>query len=108
MFCNSIDTFLYVPFKKTESISLSEPLQSFIKHNYDNDPNAFSVDFKTLNQWRNEIIHLEPHVASINKLLRYCGQLVHLSSKFPINEHNVTPLLIRLNYLFLGLLRFLL
>lgn len=81
----STSNILAIPVKLTERITLSTALREYISLNYEEHPNLFTEDFRVLDDLRIDITTLEVHINSLHRLLKYHGQLVFLSSKFPID-----------------------
>ncbi|KAI9146342.1 BRO1-like domain-containing protein [Paraphysoderma sedebokerense] len=75
--------------KRTESISLIEPLRLYIRRSYSEDDSQYSDDFRTLEILRNDIVNVEIHTNALSRLLKYYGQLHFISAKFPIDENNI-------------------
>ncbi|KAJ3185229.1 pH-response regulator protein palA/rim20 [Gaertneriomyces sp. JEL0708] len=85
----STSNMLPVEFKRTERLSLSPPLKSYIASQYAEDPDIYIDDFRELESLRGDIMQLDVHPASLNKLLKYWGQLTHVGAKFPIDENHI-------------------
>ena len=75
--------------KKTEHVSLIEPLKHYITTHYGEKASSVSSDLSSLQKLREEILNLDIHQVCLHKLLKYYGQLVYIGSKFPINENNI-------------------
>ncbi|KAI8803201.1 BRO1-like domain-containing protein [Cladochytrium replicatum] len=81
---------LAVDLKRTEKVpTLTPALKAYISSSYREEPDTYVDDFRALDEARGDIMKLDIHDASITKLLKYHGQLVYLSSKFPIDENHV-------------------
>ncbi|KAI9098591.1 BRO1-like domain-containing protein [Phlyctochytrium arcticum] len=85
----SSTNMLPVEFKRTERLSLAPPIKAYIGTAYAEDPDIYIDDFRNLDNLRGDIIILDVHTASLNKLLKYYGQLLYVGSKFPIDENNI-------------------
>lgn len=78
--------FLFLPFRKTHSISLSSAIEQYISTKYDQHPDMFTRDLEAIDRLRADAVHsLEPHTSGIRKLTAYAAQLVWLGGKFPID-----------------------
>ncbi|KAJ3050740.1 pH-response regulator protein palA/rim20 [Rhizophlyctis rosea] len=80
---------LAVDFKRTERLSLAPPIKSYIQTAYAEDPDQYIDDFRALEALRGDIVVPDVHQASLNKLLKYYGQLCFLGGKFPIDENHI-------------------
>ncbi|KAI8817046.1 BRO1-like domain-containing protein [Fimicolochytrium jonesii] len=80
---------LYVDYKKADRLAFAPPLKEYIAQSYAEDPDVYIDDFRNLEGLRGDVVAPDTHVASLNKLLRYYGQLMHLSSKFPMDENHI-------------------
>jgi hypothetical protein len=73
-----------------EQISWEAPLKHYINQVYAEDPNKYNQDIVSLAKKRNDcVLDINVHPASISLLYRYYGQLVHINSKFPIDEAHI-------------------
>ncbi|KAJ3087972.1 pH-response regulator protein palA/rim20 [Quaeritorhiza haematococci] len=83
-------TMLTVKLKKTDKTTgLIPALRHYIQTSYNEDPDQYVDDFRALETLRADIENLEPHQASLQRLLKYYGQLFYLASKFPIDEQHI-------------------
>lgn len=70
-----------IPFRKTLSVSLSSAIKNYIESKFDQQPAAFEEDCRTIEQLRNDAIHVsEPHKSGIEKLTVYAAQLRYMVS----------------------------
>lgn len=77
---------LFLPFRRTHSISLSTAIRQYISTKYDQHPDMFKHDLETIDRLRADAVNsLEPHVSGIRKLAAYAAQLVWIGGKFPID-----------------------
>ncbi|KAF1997522.1 BRO1-domain-containing protein [Amniculicola lignicola CBS 123094] len=77
---------LFLPFRRSHSVSLSDAIKQYISSKYDQHPDMFTKDLETVDKLRSTAIHAqEPHASNIPKLQAYAAQLVWLSGKFPID-----------------------
>ncbi|PSN64040.1 pH-response regulator protein-like protein palA/RIM20 [Corynespora cassiicola Philippines] len=77
---------LFLPFRRSHSVTLSEAIKQYISSKYDQHPDMFTKDLETIEKLRSTAIHAqEPHPSNIPKLLAYAAQLVWISGKFPID-----------------------
>ncbi|KAJ3182011.1 pH-response regulator protein palA/rim20 [Geranomyces variabilis] len=79
---------LPVEFKRPDRLSLA-PIKDFIATSYAEDPDVYIDDFRSLEALRGDVAVPDVHPASLNKLLKYYGQLIYLSSKFPMDEQHI-------------------
>jgi programmed cell death 6-interacting protein len=79
---------LSIPFRRTRPVPLIETLKSFISTALDQHPEQFKDDLLALDRLRADIITLDIHPSSLERLLKYHGQLVALSSKLPIDVYS--------------------
>lgn len=78
--------FLFLPFRKTHSISLSSAIEQYISTKYDQHPDMFTSDLEAIDRLRADAVNsLEAHTSGIRKLTAYAAQLVWLGGKFPID-----------------------
>ncbi|RKO88487.1 BRO1-like domain-containing protein [Blyttiomyces helicus] len=75
--------------RRTDRLSYAPALRAYIADSYAEDPDSYIDDLRNLDGLRGDIVVPDAHPASLNKLLKYYGQLVYLGSKFPIDEHHV-------------------
>ena len=76
---------LSIPFRRTKPVPLIETLKSFISTTLDQHPEQFKDGLLALDRLRADIITLDIHPSSLERLLKYHGQLIALSSKLPID-----------------------
>ena len=78
---------LSVPFRRTKPIPFAEKLSEFISSALDQHPEQFRDDLATLNKLRADIVTLDIHPSSLERLVRYHAQLIALSTKLPVDVH---------------------
>jgi programmed cell death 6-interacting protein len=77
---------LFLPFRRSHSVNLTEPIKQYISSKYDQHPDMFTKDLETIEKLRSQATHAqEPHPSNIPKLQQYAAQLVWLSGKFPVD-----------------------
>ncbi|KAF1926127.1 BRO1-domain-containing protein [Didymella exigua CBS 183.55] len=77
---------LFLPFRKSHSVNLTEAIKQYISSKYDQHPDMFKADLETIEKLRSTAVHAqEPHPSNIPKLQQYTAQLVWLSGKFPVD-----------------------
>lgn len=77
---------LFLPFRRSHSVNLTEPIKQYISNKYDQHPDMFTQDLEKIEKLRSQATHAqEPHPSNIPKLQQYAAQLVWLSGKFPID-----------------------
>ncbi|KAF2490964.1 BRO1-domain-containing protein [Lophium mytilinum] len=77
---------LFLPFRRTHSVSLSEAIKQYISTKYDQHPDMFKEDLETIDKLRSTAAHAQDaHNSNIPKLQAYAAQLVFLGGKFPID-----------------------
>lgn len=77
---------LSLPFRKTNTISLSDAIKQYISSKYDQRPDMFKQDLQVIDALRRDAVHVrEPHVSGIKKIAAYAGQLSWMGGKFPID-----------------------
>ena len=77
---------LQIPFRRTQSLRLSDTIRTYISNTYDQHPDSFSRDLEIIDELRKEACDaLEPHSSGVKKLQTYAAQLVWLGGKFPID-----------------------
>ncbi len=77
---------LSLPFRKTNSLSLSTAIKQYISSKYDQHPDMFKQDLEVIDALRRDAVHVrEPHVSGIKKICAYAGQLSWMGGKFPID-----------------------
>lgn len=78
------------PLKQTSEIDWVDPLKSYIRHNYGDDPEKYSEECNTLNRLRQDMRGAGADSASGRDLLyRYYGQLELLDLRFPVDENHI-------------------
>ncbi|KAG9289057.1 hypothetical protein G9A89_015606 [Geosiphon pyriformis] len=80
-----LPNLVVVYFKRTERIALTRILREYIQFSYSEHPDAYTDDFRVLDELRGDCVNLEVHHNALNRLLKYYGQLVFIGSKFPID-----------------------
>ncbi|OAL48689.1 BRO1-domain-containing protein [Pyrenochaeta sp. DS3sAY3a] len=82
----SNSNILFLPFRRSHSVNLTEAIKQYISSKYDQHPDMFSKDLETIEKLRSVAVHAqEPHPSNIPKLQQYAAQLIWLSGKFPID-----------------------
>jgi programmed cell death 6-interacting protein len=77
---------LFLPFRRSHSVNLTEAIKQYISSKYDQHPDMFTHDLETIEKLRTKATHAqEPHPSNIPKLQQYAAQLVWLSGKFPVD-----------------------
>jgi programmed cell death 6-interacting protein len=77
---------LFLPFRKSHSVNLTEAIKQYISSKYDQHPDMFKADLEAIEKLRSTAVHAqEPHPSNIPKLQQYAAQLVWLSGKFPVD-----------------------
>ena len=77
---------LFLPFRKSHSVNLTEAIKQYISSKYDQHPDMFKDDLESVEKLRSTAIHAqEPHPSNVTKLQQYAAQLVWLSGKFPVD-----------------------
>lgn len=77
---------LFLPFRRTHSVQLSEAIKQYISTKYDQHPDMFTQDLEQIDKLRNDAVHAqEPHASGVRKLQAYAAQLTWLGGKFPID-----------------------
>ncbi|CZS90214.1 probable pH-response regulator palA protein [Rhynchosporium agropyri] len=75
-----------LPFRKTNSVSLSEAIKQYISSKYDQHPDMFKEDLEVIDALRRDAVFVrEPHISGIKKISAYAGQLAWMGGKFPID-----------------------
>lgn len=83
---DSGSNILSLPFRKTNTISLSDAIKQYISSKYDQRPDMFKQDLQVIDALRRDAVHVrEPHVSGIKKIAAYAGQLSWMGGKFPID-----------------------
>ncbi|KAJ4294404.1 pH-response regulator protein palA/rim20 [Kalmusia sp. IMI 367209] len=77
---------LFLPFRRSHSVNLSEAIKQYISSKYDQHPDMFTKDLEAIEKMRSVAVHAqEPHPSNVPKLQSYAAQLVWISGKFPID-----------------------
>lgn len=77
---------LALPFRKTTDQSISSAMKQYISAKYNQHPDMFQIDFKTIDALRRAAVQVtEPHVAGVKKIMAYAAQLAWIERKFPID-----------------------
>jgi programmed cell death 6-interacting protein len=77
---------LFLPFRKSHAVNLTDAIKQYISSKYDQHPDTFTTDLETIERLRSVAIHAqEAHPSNIPKLQQYAAQLIWLSGKFPID-----------------------
>ncbi|WEW59594.1 bck1-like resistance to osmotic shock [Emydomyces testavorans] len=78
------------PLKQTNEIDWIQPLKSYIRHTYGDDPERYSEECATLNRLRQDMRGAGQESATGRDLLyRYYGQLELLDLRFPVDENHI-------------------
>ncbi len=77
---------IFIPFRRTHSVTLSAAIRQYISTKYDQHPDMFVRDMDAIDRLRADAVNcLEAHVSGIRKLTAYAAQLVWIGGKFPID-----------------------
>jgi programmed cell death 6-interacting protein len=77
---------LFLPFRKTHTLSLSTAIKHYISSKYDQHPDMFTDDLRVIDNLRQDAANVkEPHVSGIRKIAAYAAQLAWIGGKFPID-----------------------
>ena len=77
---------LFLPFRRTQHVVLSEAIRNYISNKYDQHPDMFTRDLEVIDGLRADAVNtLETHISGIKKLSKYAAQLVFMGGKFPID-----------------------
>ncbi|KAI3652916.1 hypothetical protein MP228_002341 [Amoeboaphelidium protococcarum] len=79
---------LKIQFKATDPVSLKQPLADYIKDVYSMNPDQFAADLQLLDAMRSEVVSPETHEQSLNKLIKYYGQLSFVCGKIPLDDNS--------------------
>ncbi|KUJ06567.1 BRO1-domain-containing protein [Mollisia scopiformis] len=80
------NNILFLPFRKTNSQSLSTAIKQYISSKYDQHPDMFRQDLEVIDALRRDAVNVrEPHTSGIKKIAAYAGQLSWMGGKFPID-----------------------
>ncbi|EEP77562.1 vacuolar protein-sorting protein bro-1 [Uncinocarpus reesii 1704] len=78
------------PLKQTNEIDWIQPLKSYIRNTYGDDPERYSEECATLNRLRQDMRGAGKDSATGRDLLyRYYGQLELLDLRFPVDENHI-------------------
>ncbi|KAF2035290.1 BRO1-domain-containing protein [Setomelanomma holmii] len=79
-----------VPMKQTSEIDWIQPLKSYIRSTYGDDPERYAEECATLNRLRQDMRGAGKDSAAGRDLLyRYYGQLELLDLRFPVDENHI-------------------
>ena len=81
------NNILSIPFRRTKPVPFAEKLTEFISSTLDQHPEQFRDDLAALNKLRADIVTLDVHSSSLERLIRYHAQLLALSTKLPVDVH---------------------
>ena len=77
---------LFLPFRRTNSLSVSDAIRQYISSKYDQHPDMFKQDLEVVDALRRDAVNIrEPHPSGIKKISAYAGQLSWMGGKFPID-----------------------
>jgi len=76
---------LSVPLKRTRPVPLVELLSSFISSALDQHPEQFKDDIAALDKLRGDIVAMDVHPSTLERLVAYHAQLLALSAKLPVD-----------------------
>jgi len=77
---------LYLPFRRSHAVNLSDAIKQYISTKYDQHPDLFTRDLSAISALRATAIHAQdPHASNVPKLQAYAAQLVWLGGKFPVD-----------------------
>lgn len=83
---SSRTNILFLPFRKTHSLALSDAIKQYISSKYDQHPDMFIEDLQVIDRLRQDAaVVREPHLSGIKKISAYAAQLAWISGKFPID-----------------------
>ncbi|KAF2086157.1 BRO1-domain-containing protein [Saccharata proteae CBS 121410] len=83
---SSRSNILFLPFRRTHSVSFAEAIKQYISTKYDQHPDMFAADLEAIDKSRSVAVHaIEPHTSGIRKLQAYAAQLVWIGGKFPVD-----------------------
>ena len=84
---------LFLPFRKSNSVTLSAAIKQYISSKYDQHPDMFKQDLEVIDALRRDALNVrEPHTSGIKKIAAYAGQLSWMGGKFPIDVGSLQPL----------------
>ncbi|KAL9604993.1 MAG: hypothetical protein Q9219_000181 [cf. Caloplaca sp. 3 TL-2023] len=73
---------LFLPFRRTNAVSMAAAIKQYISSKYDQHPNMFKKDLDAIDTIRtNAVNSLEAHVSGIQKITMYAAQLVWIESQ---------------------------
>lgn len=73
---------LEIPFRRTQSVSLSSAIRNYIESRFDKQGSAFQHDCDGIERLREDAIHItEPHKSGIERLTLYATQLRYMVSQ---------------------------
>ena len=79
-------SILQIPFRHTNSVSISAAIKQYISSKYDQSPEMFVDDLRMIDELRANAINVqEPHFSGIKRLQIYAAQLRWIGGKFPID-----------------------
>jgi programmed cell death 6-interacting protein len=81
-------TVLALPFKETKTASFA-CLKDFISTSYNQDPEDYADDFRSLDNLRLSVSFPEAHEESALIHLKYYAQLVYLEQKFVFSQMEI-------------------
>ena len=70
-------------------MALGEGLKQFISTTLDQHPEQFRDDLDNLDKLRADIVVLDVHASSLERLLQYHAQLLALSTKLPVDVRDL-------------------
>lgn len=76
---------LSVPFKRTRAVPLLERLTLFISSALDQHPEQFKDDLAALDRLRADIVVMDVHTGTLERLIAYHAQLLALAAKLPVD-----------------------
>ena len=76
---------LAVPFKRTKNISLVDGLKDIISNSLGQSAEQFQDELVTLDKLRADIVTLDVHPSSLERLIKYHRELLSISSKLPVD-----------------------
>ncbi|KAL9585635.1 MAG: hypothetical protein Q9212_001418 [Teloschistes hypoglaucus] len=81
-----VRNILFLPFRRTNAVSMSTAIKQYISTKYDQHPDMFKKDLETIDYMRTHAVNsIEAHVSGISKVTLYAAQLVWMGGKFPID-----------------------
>lgn len=77
---------LFVPFRRSHSVSMAAAMKQYIFVKYGQHPDMFTADLEAIDKLRIQAVNVqEPHSSGIKKLMAYAAQLLWIGGKFPID-----------------------